>query len=121
MSGYIAVDGTSLTVIDTTQTNFRFMLIAYTQQKIVVAMKRPGDRVNLGIFSYMILNMFSISCFDNGAFPKNAFRYLLAEVDIMGKYIEKFLLTELDGRSGLVAEHLAKISSPLQPTLRSSL
>ena len=57
----------------------------------------------------------------HGAPPKLAFRCLHAEVDIMGKYIEKFLLTEMDGRSGLVAEHLAKISSPLQPTLRSSL
>lgn len=58
--GYIAVDGTSLTVVDVNDTSFTFMLIAYTQAHIVIPRKKVGDRVNL-------------------------------EVDILGKYIEKFV------------------------------
>lgn len=30
------------------ESSFSFMLVAYTQQKIVVASKQPGDTVNLG-------------------------------------------------------------------------
>ena len=48
--GYIAVDGTSLTVcdVDDAAGTFTFMLVAYTQQKIVVAKKKVGAKVNLG-------------------------------------------------------------------------
>ena len=60
--GYIAVDGTSLTVVDVFDDAFTFMLVAYTQQHIVIPQKQVGDRVNL-------------------------------EVDILGKYIEKFVAT----------------------------
>lgn len=47
--GYVAVDGTSLTVcdVDAAAGTFTFMLIAYTQARIVVAAKRAGERVNL--------------------------------------------------------------------------
>ena len=58
--GYIAVDGTSLTVVNVTDSTFDFMLIPYTQEHIIVPRKAVGDAVNL-------------------------------EVDITGKYIEKFL------------------------------
>ncbi|GAQ82808.1 riboflavin synthase [Klebsormidium nitens] len=58
--GYIAVDGTSLTVVEVldAELSFTFMLVAYTQQKIVVPLKKVGDKVNL-------------------------------EVDIVGKYVER--------------------------------
>jgi riboflavin synthase len=60
--GFIAIDGTSLTV---TQVNdaegwWEVMLIAYTQEKVVLAQKKKGDTVNI-------------------------------EVDMMAKYAEKSL------------------------------
>lgn len=49
--GYIALDGASLTV---TQVNdiegwWEVMLIAYTQEHIVTATKKPGDEVNVEV------------------------------------------------------------------------
>ncbi|XP_030549332.1 riboflavin synthase [Rhodamnia argentea] len=60
--GFIAIDGTSLTVVDVFDEEdcFNFMLVAYTQQKVVIPMKRVGQKVNL-------------------------------EVDILGKYVERLL------------------------------
>ncbi|GLU06444.1 hypothetical protein SLE2022_234790 [Rubroshorea leprosula] len=60
--GYIAVDGTSLTVVDVfdEESCFNFMLVAYTQQKVVIPLKKVGQKVNL-------------------------------EVDILGKYVERLL------------------------------
>lgn len=58
--GYIAVDGASLTVVEVLPEVFTFMLIAYTQQHVVLPKRPIGSRVNL-------------------------------EVDILGKYVEKFL------------------------------
>ncbi|KAI5071698.1 hypothetical protein GOP47_0013949 [Adiantum capillus-veneris] len=60
--GYIAVDGTSLTIVDVfdDELAFSFMLVAYTQQKIVIPLKAVGSKVNL-------------------------------EVDIVGKYVERLL------------------------------
>ncbi|PKI32076.1 hypothetical protein CRG98_047548 [Punica granatum] len=60
--GFIAVDGTSLTVVDVNDEEewFSFMLVAYTQQKIVIPLKKAGQKVNL-------------------------------EVDILGKYVERLL------------------------------
>lgn len=60
--GFIAVDGTSLTVVDVFDKEecFNFMLVAYTQQKIVIPGKKVGQKVNL-------------------------------EVDILGKYVERLL------------------------------
>ncbi|XP_010555120.1 PREDICTED: riboflavin synthase [Tarenaya hassleriana] len=60
--GFVAVDGTSLTVVDVFDEEgcFNFMLVAYTQQKVVIPRKRVGQKVNL-------------------------------EVDIMGKYVERLL------------------------------
>nr|XP_016474961.1 PREDICTED: riboflavin synthase-like [Nicotiana tabacum] len=60
--GFIAVDGTSLTVVDVfiEEDCFNFMLVAYTQQNVVIPMKKVGQKVNL-------------------------------EVDILGKYVERLL------------------------------
>ncbi|CAH8362583.1 unnamed protein product [Eruca vesicaria subsp. sativa] len=62
--GFVAVDGTSLTVVDVfdDESCFNFMLVAYTQQKVVIPTKKVGQKVNL-------------------------------EVDIMGKYVERLLTT----------------------------
>lgn len=56
--GFIAVDGTSLTVCDVNETEgwFTLMLIPYTQQHIILPSKSTGERVNI-------------------------------EVDVMGKYV----------------------------------
>jgi len=47
--GYIAVDGTSLTVVNvnTNNNSFEVMLIQFTQQKVILSRKRIGDKVNL--------------------------------------------------------------------------
>merc|ERR1719316_494469 len=47
--GYIAVDGTSLTVCEVNHAEkwFNLMLIAHTQKCIVVPKKKVGERVNL--------------------------------------------------------------------------
>ncbi|CAH8343106.1 unnamed protein product [Eruca vesicaria subsp. sativa] len=62
--GFVAVDGTSLTVVDVSdeESCFNFMLVAYTQQNVVIPTKKVGQKVNL-------------------------------EVDIMGKYVERLLST----------------------------
>ena len=66
--GFIAVDGTSLTVceVDYTEGWFNFMLVAYTQQKIVIPKKSVGETVNL-------------------------------EVDVLAKYVEKGLASLMEG------------------------
>ncbi|CAL5323427.1 hypothetical protein CsSME_00002087 [Camellia sinensis var. sinensis] len=60
--GFIAVDGTSLTVVKVFDEEecFNFMLVAYTQQNVVIPLKKVGKKVNL-------------------------------EVDILGKYVERLL------------------------------
>ncbi|KAL2522812.1 lumazine-binding family protein [Forsythia ovata] len=60
--GFIAIDGTSLTVVDVFDEEgcFNFMLVAYTQQKVVIPLKKVGQKLNL-------------------------------EVDILGKYVERLL------------------------------
>eukprot|EP00475_Leptophrys_vorax_P022584 TRINITY_DN3075_c0_g1_i1.p1 TRINITY_DN3075_c0_g1~~TRINITY_DN3075_c0_g1_i1.p1 ORF type:complete len:240 (-),score=70.35 TRINITY_DN3075_c0_g1_i1:81-800(-) len=45
--GYICIDGTSLTVCDVGEDFFTIMMIAFTQSKVILAKKRPGDTVNL--------------------------------------------------------------------------
>ncbi len=47
--GYIAIDGTSLTVVDTGPDWFNVTLVDYTQQHIALPQKKPGDRVNLEV------------------------------------------------------------------------
>ncbi|XP_021719198.1 riboflavin synthase-like [Chenopodium quinoa] len=60
--GFIAIDGTSLTVVDVLDKEacFNIMLVAYTQQNVVIPLKKVGQKVNL-------------------------------EVDILGKYVERLL------------------------------
>ena len=47
--GYVAIDGTSLTVVDTGPDWFNVTLINYSQGKIILPGKKPGDRVNLEV------------------------------------------------------------------------
>ena len=49
--GYVAIDGTSLTVcsVDLITNSFTFMLIEVTQKKIIVARKQAGDKVNIEV------------------------------------------------------------------------
>ena len=47
--GYITLDGTSLTVVDTGPNWFNVTLVAYTQQHIVMPTKAAGDRVNVEV------------------------------------------------------------------------
>jgi len=49
--GFICVDGTSLTVcdVDTDAGTFNFMLIEFTQQKVIIPKKKVGDAVNLEV------------------------------------------------------------------------
>ena len=49
--GFIAIDGTSLTVVDVNNEEnwFTFMLVEYTQKKIVVTDKKVGKKVNIEV------------------------------------------------------------------------
>jgi riboflavin synthase len=49
--GFIAIDGTSLTVceVDYTEGFFTFMLVEYTQKKIIIPDKLKGDKVNIEV------------------------------------------------------------------------
>lgn len=47
--GFIAVDGTSLTVTAVTEDTFSIMMVAYTQEKVVLAKKEVGDFVNVEV------------------------------------------------------------------------
>lgn len=47
--GYIAIDGASLTVVHTGPDWFDVTLIAYSQGKLVLPRKKPGERVNLEV------------------------------------------------------------------------
>lgn len=53
--GFIAIDGTSLTVCDVETSEgednnwFTFMLVEYTQKKIIIPMKEVGDTVNIEV------------------------------------------------------------------------
>lgn len=47
--GYVCLDGTSLTLtsVDDDNRTFGVMLIAYTQSRVIITSKRPGDSVNV--------------------------------------------------------------------------
>ena len=47
--GYIAIDGISLTVCDVDEVSFTIMMVAYTQEKVVLSSKKEGDLVNLEV------------------------------------------------------------------------
>lgn len=67
--GYVAIDGTSLTItgVDDKERKFGVMLIQHTQQKITLSKKEVGSKVNI-------------------------------EVDMVGKYVEKSVITALGGK-----------------------
>lgn len=77
--GYVALDGTSLTVtrVDDAEGWWEVMLIAYTQEKVVIAGKKVGDSVNV-------------------------------EVDMMAKYAEKSMLWMGEGGSFPFVKELEK-------------
>ena len=49
--GFVAIDGTSLTVceVNSGESWFTFMLIEYTQKKIIVPTKEVGGLVNIEV------------------------------------------------------------------------
>lgn len=47
--GYIALDGTSLTVCDVTSDTFNIMLVEYTQKHVIFPKKSVGDKVNIEV------------------------------------------------------------------------
>ncbi|MFZ6026526.1 MAG: riboflavin synthase [Chloroflexota bacterium] len=47
--GFIAVDGASLTVVNTFEETFTVCLIAYTRRQITLPVKKIGDKVNLEV------------------------------------------------------------------------
>ncbi|KAI9085449.1 hypothetical protein K1719_032610 [Acacia pycnantha] len=49
--GFIVVDGTSMTVVDVFDEEecINFMLLAYTQQTVVIPLKKVGQKVNLEV------------------------------------------------------------------------
>mmetsp|Transcript_2523 Transcript_2523/g.7550 ORF Transcript_2523/g.7550 Transcript_2523/m.7550 type:complete len:235 (+) Transcript_2523:293-997(+) len=47
--GYIAVDGTSLTVCDVGDDYFTFTMIPFTQENVAIPAKETGDKVNLEV------------------------------------------------------------------------
>lgn len=70
--GFVALDGTSLTVTgvkDGVDGWFEVMLITYTQEKVVISSKEVGDEVNV-------------------------------EVDMVGKYVEKSVRGYFEGEGG---------------------
>jgi riboflavin synthase len=83
--GFIAVDGTSLTVVDVdpTASTFSFMLVSYTQSKVVIPQKPVGDLVNL-------------------------------EVDVLGKYSEAALNLQVLPRIEALESKVAKLEQELR-------
>ena len=45
--GFIAVDGTSLTVVEKDRTSFSVSIVGYTRDNTILAERKPGDTVNL--------------------------------------------------------------------------
>jgi len=82
--GFIAIDGTSLTVCDVypESNEFTFMLVEYTQKKIIIPSKNVGELVNL-------------------------------EVDVLGKYSESALAAVLP-RIVALEEQVASLEQELK-------
>jgi riboflavin synthase len=112
--GFIAVDGTSLTVVDVDEGeegsaaaaaggagagapaaaaparrdgSFTFMLIAHTQSHIIIPRKRIGDRVNL-------------------------------EVDVLGKHAERAAARAAERAAAVTAAAFANLTSRIEDALR---
>ena len=78
--GFIAVDGTSLTVCEVNNQEgwFDFMLVAYTQQHIIIPKKKVGGKVNI-------------------------------EVDVTAKYVEKSMAALVE-RVAALEEQVASLT-----------
>jgi len=78
--GYIAIDGTSLTItgVDDSRRAFGIMLIKHTQEKITLSKKPVGAKVNI-------------------------------EVDMVGKYVEKSVHAALSGGEGPMRTLVEKV------------
>eukprot|EP00281_Chroomonas_sp_CCMP1168_P030722 CAMPEP_0206245210 /NCGR_PEP_ID=MMETSP0047_2-20121206/18573_1 /ASSEMBLY_ACC=CAM_ASM_000192 /TAXON_ID=195065 /ORGANISM="Chroomonas mesostigmatica_cf, Strain CCMP1168" /LENGTH=576 /DNA_ID=CAMNT_0053670489 /DNA_START=33 /DNA_END=1761 /DNA_ORIENTATION=- len=76
--GFVAIDGTSLTVCDTNleESWFTFMLIDYTQKHVIIPGKKDGGKVNI-------------------------------EVDVMSKYVERAMMT-INARLDKIEAQLAQ-------------
>ncbi|KAL1921351.1 uncharacterized protein VTP21DRAFT_11067 [Calcarisporiella thermophila] len=83
--GFIALDGTSLTVcdVDDNKRRFTIMMIAHTQKHVVMAEKQPGDRVNV-------------------------------EMDMVGKYAVKQVEAAIEGMLGDNSKLLERIAQKLE-------
>lgn len=59
--GFIAVDGTSLTICEVYKNFFTFMLVPHTQKSIVLPSKSVGDLVNIevDVLAKLVENSFS--------------------------------------------------------------
>ena len=88
--GFIAIDGTSLTVCNVNNAEgwFDFMLVAYTQQHIIIPKKTLGDKVNI-------------------------------EVDVTAKYVEKSMAA-LVGRVEELEQQVAVLTLGQQSSASSA-
>lgn len=78
--GYVTLDGASLTLtdVDDTAQTFSVMLIAHTREKITLANKPVGARVNV-------------------------------EADMVGKYVERAVLSAIGGSGGEPGEGIVRL------------
>ena len=86
--GYVAIDGTSLTLteVDDDKRTFGIMLIQHTQEKTTLCRKGIGSKVNI-------------------------------EVDMVGKYVEKSVAATLSGRGSGSTEWQRLIEKVVENTL----
>lgn len=86
--GFIAIDGTSLTVceVNDQESWFTIMLIAYTQSHVIMPTKKAGDLVNI-------------------------------EVDMLGKYVEKVTTSILGGSSSEAGGSLSFVENIVSKVL----
>lgn len=77
--GYVAVDGTSLTLtgVDDARRTFSVMLIKHTQERVTVGVKEVGEKVNV-------------------------------EVDMVGKYVYKSVAAALSGEGSSALRQLVE-------------
>ncbi|KAI1428360.1 riboflavin synthase-like protein [Xylaria sp. FL1777] len=84
--GFVALDGTSLTVtaVDDAEACWEVMLIAYTQEKVVLAAKKVGDSVNVEVdvlAKYAEKSMAGYLAGDGGrAFAKPVLEHMVQEM-----------------------------------------
>jgi len=86
--GFIAIDGTSLTVVDVDvqRGTFSFMLVEYTQKKIIIPQKAIGEKLNLEVDVL-------------GKYSENAMASLLPRLEALEAKVES-LTRALDAATG---------------------